>query len=449
VSPACEKISGYSPEELQARPQLLHEMVHPDDRARWDEHAHAARSDGTPAALEFRVLTKAGHPRWIRHVCRPIYGEQGAFLGIRGSNTDITPRKRAEEERARLVAALESTAEAICITDVRGAVEYVNQAFERVSGYAKDDALGQPLAAVARPAEAAEELLESAFARARRGDIWSGSFAARRRDGTTYHVEATIAPVRGGAGEVVNLVAVSRDVTERVRLESIAEAVNTMDNIGYIFSGIRHELGNPVNSIKMTLSVLAANLEKYSKDQVREYVDRSMSEIARVEYLLRALKSFNMFETPELRPVSMAEFLERFRQLVAGEFERRGIEVKVILHPEVQCAQTDARALQQVLLNLLTNAADALEGREEPKIVINVFRQPGAVVLRVIDNGRGMNEEQRRNLFKPFHTTKQRGTGLGLIITKKMLSKMGGTIEITSERDAGTIVDIVLPEGAR
>jgi signal transduction histidine kinase len=238
-----------------------------------------------------------------------------------------------------------------------------------------------------------------------------------------------------------------RDITESKRLESIAEAVNTMENIGYIFSGIRHELGNPVNSLKMTLTVLKRNLNTYSKQMVEDYVDRSLKEISRVEYLLKSLKNFSMYESPDLRDTDIDGFIEDFLPLARGELQHRGITIKTDFHREKKWARIDTRALHQVLLNLLSNAADALEGEEAPEIVITTAKTSNLVQILVADNGPGMSEEQRKNVFKPFYTSKQNGTGLGLVIAKKMLAKMNGSIEVESRENLGTRVLLCLPEG--
>ncbi len=109
----------------------------------------------------------------------------------------------------------------------------------------------------------------------------------------------------------------------------------------------------------------------------------------------------------------------------------------------------DAKALQQVLLNIFTNASDALQGRPDPKIAMSVAKAGAMIRMRVEDNGCGIPEDKLQSLFKPFHTTKAHGTGLGLVIVKRTLAKMSGTIEITSRKDIGTIVDIFAPMGGR
>jgi C4-dicarboxylate-specific signal transduction histidine kinase len=172
-----------------------------------------------------------------------------------------------------------------------------------------------------------------------------------------------------------------------------------------------------------------------------------MTEILRIEELLVSLKSFNMFEQPSLQCIDVASFMRKFVALVHEDFSNDGIVIRTILHPEAQSMQVDPRALQQVLLNILTNSADALEGAEDPKIIMHTFKSGEYVIIRIVDNGCGMTEDQHNDLFKPFVTFKPAGTGLGLTIVRKMLSQMNCVLEITSEKNAGTIVDISVPSG--
>ncbi len=238
-----------------------------------------------------------------------------------------------------------------------------------------------------------------------------------------------------------------RDITENARFESIAEAINAMDNITHIFSGVRHELGNPINSIKMTLSVLKKNLERYSQDTIQQYLDRTLTEISRVEYLLKSLKSFSMFENPVIQDVDLFEFMDLFQSLVAGDLEKSRIKIEVALSREARWVSADPRALQQAMLNLIANAAHALDGRDNPTIFINTQKKDDIIWITVRDNGIGIPYDDQQHLFKPFYTTKSHGTGLGLVITKKMLTQMNGRIGIESQEYVGTSVTITIPEG--
>lgn len=356
---------------------------------------------------------------------------------------NVTARRAAEVLAQRLTAAIEQAAESIVILDVAGRVEYVNPAFTAQTGIAAGEILGRRIRSF--PVGPVERQVYREIARALlRGQVWQGTYAAHGRGGAVYQEEATISPVRDAAGRVLDYVAVCRDVTERRRLESIAEAVNMMDSVGYIFSSLRHELGNPVNSIKTALSVLRKNLDQYPPETVESYLDRTLAEVGRVEYLLKALRSFNMHETPRVERLDMGSFLAGFHALVREDFAGKGIAVEIDLPEEVWEALADPRALHQVLLNLLTNAADALAGRQEARIVLRLERTPRRVDLTVVDNGPGIPEAQLAQLFRPFQTGKPHGTGLGLVIVKKLVTQMGGTVEVASEVGTGTEVRVSL-----
>lgn len=354
--------------------------------------------------------------------------------------------KQAEEERVRLAAAAEAAAEAIVITDTRGIIQYVNAAFVKMTGFAKEQTVGSDL-----------HMLDSGnqdvdFYRTlrdtlKRDGVWTGRLMNKKKDGTLYHEDCTYAVIKNPGGGIINYVSIKRDVTERLRLESIAEAVNTMDSIGYIFSGVRHEIGNPINSINMILGILKAKLDVFSKENIREYVDRMAAQLSNIEDLLKSLKNFNMYENQEPRNTQISSFIEKFLPLVKEDFQKKGIAIDTFVDTEAKRAYADPRALQQVLLNILTNASDAMNGRKHPKVTINVSKAGSMIRIRVEDNGCGIPEEKLKDLFKPFYTTKTHGTGLGLVIVKKMLAKMNGAVEITGRKDEGTRVDIFIPEG--
>jgi len=269
----------------------------------------------------------------------------------------------------------------------------------------------------------------------------------RSRNGQEIVLQKLKVPIRNEGAGAAGVLGIVWDITEKVRLESIAEAANTMQNIGYVFSGIRHEIGNPINTIKMSLSILAKMIDTGPRENIKKYLEWTNSEIARVEYLLKTLKNFNMYETPELENVHMNTFMDRFLALVSGDFKKKGIRIGSRMGPDVTYGYVDPRALQQVMLNIVNNAADALEGKENPQIRIEALKSDGFITIRATDNGRGMSEDQQKDLFKPFRTTKAQGTGLGLVIAKKMLAGMKGTIEIKSWKDQGTTVSISIPEG--
>lgn len=375
----------------------------------------------------------------------PIKDDSGVN-GLILSLIDVTERKEAETERAKLVKVVEEATEAIVITDTKGIIKYVNPAFEKITGYEKVASIGRDIHFL-DSGKHDESFFSSIRETLQLSDVWRGTIINRRKDGTLYHEECSISAIRDSSGEIINYVSIKRDVTEKLRLESIAEAVNTMENIGYIFTGIRHEIGNPINSIKMTLSVLKANLEEYTRSTVREYIERAQGELSRIEYLLRNLRAFNMYENPELQSLNISDFMNKLVSLIKDDFKKKGIIVEIEIVPDAKFCYADPRALQQVMLNVFTNASDALYGKENPRISINVSKLYNMIRIQVADNGSGMTEDELMKIFKPFYTTKAHGTGLGLVIARRTLAKMNGIIDIKSQKNVGTKVNIYIPEG--
>jgi signal transduction histidine kinase len=236
-----------------------------------------------------------------------------------------------------------------------------------------------------------------------------------------------------------------RDITEKSRLESIAQAANAMDNIGFIFSGIRHEIGNPLNSLKMALSVLQQSSENIPPEMLKKYIERGLADIGRMEYLLKSLKTFNMYDRVDLKDVHLVEFMDKFISLVERDFHSHGIRVKTEIPLDIAWVRIDERALHQALLNIFNNAAEALKEQEAPEISIRAEDRDQLMWLIISDNGCGIFSEQLKYLFQPFNTSKPNGNGLGLVITRKLLAMMNGDIDIVSEAGRGTEVTIRLP----
>ncbi|CAB5165550.1 hypothetical protein D3OALGB2SA_5726 [Olavius algarvensis associated proteobacterium Delta 3] len=377
--------------------------------------------------------------RWSPHEIEALR----AAAGILGA---AVQQERSREKLSLLATALEQAAYGIVITDTNRLVQYVNPTFEHMTGIDRDHIIGTPYEFF--PGETTPELSnEHIFTRLAQGKPWHTSYTARRSDGSTYEEEITASAVKSANGEAYYYVIARTDITERRRLEAIAEADNLMQNIGYTFSGIRHEIGNPINSVKVAISMLENKLDQFDQNTIQEFLHRCLEEITRVEYLLTALKNFSLHERPEGQRVRLDEFLNGFHSLTSGDFESRGISVAFEDRVGECYGTTDPRALHQVMLNVMTNAADAVEKSDQPSIFIRLERSPGWLQIHVTDNGIGISDKQQEHLFKPFYTTKEKGTGLGLVIARKMLSSMNSTIDVDSRANIGTTVTISIPEG--
>ena len=238
------------------------------------------------------------------------------------------------------------------------------------------------------------------------------------------------------------------DVSDKSRREQIAASAELMSTIDYTFFNLAHELGNPINSIKMTLEVLINNFEEYDDKTKLEYLANLHSEFSRLEGLLKAIKSFNMFEHLSIRPTNVGALLENLLHLLAGEIEKKHIVVRSVLPADQVLASSDPQALQQVLLNLMSNAIDAMAETSDPQVAIHVGQAGRQVLISIKDNGCGIPDHKKKELFLPFFSGKSQGIGLGLSIVKKLLTQMNATIEISSQQNKGTEVRITLPSPA-
>jgi signal transduction histidine kinase len=239
-----------------------------------------------------------------------------------------------------------------------------------------------------------------------------------------------------------------QDITDRHRLAAIDEATEMMNNIGCLFSGIRHEIGNPLNSIKMALAVLQNNISKYSPEEIDVYFNRISGEIIKMEALLKSLKNFSMFETPRTSDIDLAMFFDNLMQLLGADIRAKKVEIRIEIAPDAKRIMVDPRALQHVTMNLFANALDAMAETPEPVLLVRSQSRGNVILLSITDNGCGMSEELSRDAFKPFFTTKPHGTGLGLVISKKMLTQMHCGIELVSEKGLGTTFHLTLPKSA-
>lgn len=235
-----------------------------------------------------------------------------------------------------------------------------------------------------------------------------------------------------------------RDITEQNHLEAVAESVQQMNSLGFIFSAVRHELGNPIHSVKTALSILRSGLDRFSQETVADYLEGIEGEICRAENILRSLKSFSLFGQPESKTIDLISFFSQLKPLIEPDLQARGINLEMEFDQGLPLVSADVQALHQILINLVANAADAVSGEQSPLVQIRVVTGNDQVFVTVEDNGPGVPKHLMPRIFTPFFTTKAQGTGLGLIIVKKMVTEMNGIIWMEPALPRGTRVTFTL-----
>ena len=237
-----------------------------------------------------------------------------------------------------------------------------------------------------------------------------------------------------------------RDVTEKLRMQRAAEGMTVANNLGYTFAGVAHELGNPVNSVKMAATVLRDNAQTFSPEKQHEYLTEILSETNRMQDILRLMQGFIGMASLEPVTCDLAAECRAVVERVGRDATQKGVVVVSAFAARGQVpSRVDPPAFRQVLINLFANAVEAVAGVFGPQVSIDAFLGERAAHVRVSDNGKGIDSAQKERLFFPFYSTRPGGMGFGLVIVKKLVSSMGGTIEVTSAPSVGTSFELLLP----
>lgn len=453
LSPAVSGILEASPEEFYADPGLMFSMLHPGDDAPIE--AAVGRNLSEAQAIEIRLNTPSGRLVWAELSFALRRDAAGVPVALDGVARDVTARKRQEEERAFLLSAVEQMDEVVIITDTAATIVYVNPAFERVTGYSRNEAIGRNprmLSAGQEEIEFYQELWATILA----GRVWTGRFTNRRSDGQAYEEEASISPVRDAEGHIVNFVAVKRDITRELALEGQLLQSQKMEAVGRLAGGVAHDFNNLLTSISGYADLVAAEISP--DDPVHLDIVEIQNAAERAADLTRRLLAFSRKEVVRSRPVDMVVAVSGMSTLLRRMVGPH-VELVTELVPAPLVVLADPSQVEQVLMNLAVNASDAMPDGGVLYISVSkvassesfaadaAARPAGYVRLSVRDTGTGMDEAVASRAFEPFFTTKGtgRGTGLGLATVYGIVEGAGGSVSARSIPGEGSEFEVLLP----
>ncbi|MBU2551433.1 MAG: PAS domain S-box protein [Proteobacteria bacterium] len=267
VSPSVEKVLGYTVEEaigLNVAADLYF------DRKEHEELLNLLKETGSVEGFETRLKKKDGTVIWIAGNLRFHYDAQGRIAGLQGIARDVTSVKLAAETQNRLSTAIEQASELILITDAEGAIQYVNPAFEDVTGYTREEAMGRT-PRILNSGHQGRTFYDNMWAAIKRGEVWKGRLINRKKDGTLYDEFATISPIRDHAGVITNFVALKRDVTREVALEKQLIQSQKMESIGTLAGGIAHDFNNILSGI---IGYTEIGLMKTTDEDLRQSLEK-------------------------------------------------------------------------------------------------------------------------------------------------------------------------------
>ncbi len=457
-NPACQAATGYSLEEVRGK-RFWDLLPRPEEVDSVQRLIGELRAGRFPTYHENYWEAKDGARRLIAWSSTVLLDRRGVVEYIVATGTDITSRKRAEdalrEANETLRAVIETSPLAIVALDLEGRVRSWNRAAESIFGWREEEVLDRQLPIV--PDEDLE-FFRGNMARIRQGETIAGVERQRRRkDGSRVDVEIWTAARRDASGETIGAIAAIADATERRRLEEQFRQSQKMEAVGRLAGGVAHDFNNLLTVITGYSQMILDAMEEENplRGDLQEVLRASESAAALTSQLL----AFSRRQTVQPRVLDLNALvlsLEKMFHRLIGE----QIEMLTELSPRLPPVKADPGQLQQVLMNLVMNARDAIPAGGRISIQTesatlegpHVSGAPGLpagpyVALSVIDTGKGMDEETRRHIFEPFFTTKPRGkgTGLGLSTAYGIIRQSGGDIWVSSEPGSGSLFRIYLP----
>jgi two-component system sensor kinase FixL len=345
------------------------------------------------------------------------------------------------EERWRSL--IDSAVDGIVVIDRHGIIEVFNRAAERMFGYREAEIVGQSVNLL-MPAPYKDEhdgYIASYLRTGQKKIIGIGrEVVGRRRDGSTFPMHLSVGEMRIGSHS--HFTGILHDLTPRLELEARLREQTAMAHLGEMAAVIAHEVKNPLAAVRGAIQIIGGRLPSDSRD--KPVITEIVSRIDALDALLKDLLLFARAPQPRMSSVDLGTLLRLTMAFLAKDPLFAGLDVK--LEGDGQSVQGDAELLRIVFQNLLINAAQALEGRGTLTVTVNGDEHTACV--RIVDEGPGISAEVRRNLFRPFFTTKARGTGLGLPTAKRLVELHGGSIAVESTPGSGTAVTVSLPAAA-
>jgi len=452
------KSSGHRREDVIGRHcfEVTHQEIKPcTQQDEYECKLQEVFNTGNAFSCKHTHIKQDGSSVYMDILLSPLKDADGNVTHVVEAMRDITEMVEAQEELDRLVTAIEQSADTIVITDTKGMIQYANPAFENITGYTIAEAIGQnPRVLQSGKHEIA--FYKEMWEKLTEGNTWVGRFINKKKDGTLYTEEATITPVLDASGKIINYVAVKRDITEKLKLETQYRQAQKEESIGRLAGGIAHDLNNLLTPILGYSELLLGDFGV--GDPRKDSIDEILQAGLRARDLVRQLLAFSRKQTLEYKSVKINAVVSGLEKLLR-RIIREDINISFTLSPEIPDIMADIGQIEQVLMNLTVNASDAMpDGGElgiktdhvyldEEFVSSHAKISKGSyILLSITDTGCGIDLETKNHMFEPFYSTKgEQGTGLGLATVYGIIKQHKGCIDVISEPEQGTEFKIYLP----
>ncbi len=449
VSEGIRDIYRLTPEDVSEDAAKLFTLVHPDDYDNFIAITQESALNLSPITHEFRVKYDDGTVRWLLRKSQPQREADGSILW-HGFTTDITERKNSEDKLRLNNEALKVITQGVLIASYDQSILWANDAFASITGYSQAEILGRNCRFVQGPLTDPQTLKQIRVA-LKSLTPYFGEILNYRKDGTTFWNELAISFVFDTQGQLTNFISTTRDITARKYQEqqdrehlSQLSHVTRLGLMGEMASGIAHEVNQPLTAIA-TYSQVSLNLMKAENPDLIKLADisyKTQQQALRAGQIIRRMREFVKANTKQTACIDLNELINEAANLCLSELKHGNITLSVELQKNLPFVNVDTIQIEQVIINLLRNSADALEScpeNQHRKISIHSLLMPNETIeVRVKDNGPGIDDDQQQKIIMPFYTTKADGMGMGLSISRSIIEAHEGTLRFNSKVGKGT-----------
>ncbi|MGA7801224.1 MAG: ATP-binding protein [Gammaproteobacteria bacterium] len=365
-------------------------------------------------------------------------------------------RERSGALMRKLSGALEQTADAVMIVNREGLIEFINPAFERMTGYSRDEAIGRN-PRILYSGRHGEQFYRRLWGTILRGEVFHDTFINRRRDGRLYYDEKTITPIKDEREAITHFVSTSKDATERMQTEERArqrqmELAHTqrVSAIGAMATSLAHELNQPLASIFNYAKGCIHRLDggDVSAAELMPALEQIAAEANRSGEIIRRIREYLRRGKPLCAQVDINQIVREAADLAVPEARHKDIALRLELTDSLPAVLADAIQIEQVVLNLVRNAIEAIDAAQSPRrevIVCTRLDPAKGAEVTVADTGSGLPDNDLDHLFEPFFSTRANGMGMGLSISRSIIEAHGGRLQAHSNIEGGATFRFSLP----
>ncbi|MCK4889443.1 MAG: PAS domain S-box protein, partial [Candidatus Aminicenantes bacterium] len=447
VSPRVEDLYGYRPDELIGKHLRTTTPVREVSRAIKALNMVLAGKPIRNFEIEQKHKTGRIIPMEINAV--PVY-RSGKIISFQGIMRDITERKRAEEKIRKLSTAVMQSPSVIAITDLKGNLEYVNPKFTELTGYTSKEAIGQN-PRILKSGELPDELYIDLWDTISSGKVWRGEFHNKKKNGESFWEAASISPIFNKQDKIINYIKVAEDITERKQNEEelkqhrehledlVKERTSELEAFTY---SVSHDLRGPLSSIIGFNEIMNERYGNILKGDAKRFCENISSSALNMSQLIEDLLSYSKLSDKKLEIVNvdLNSIIIRIKMDLGNTID--GIGAEIVVRSDMPDVSGNTTLVSQVFLNLINNSIIYRDKKKPLEIEINWSRVDEFIIVRVIDNGIGIDPEFHKKIFKVFQRlnpeSEYSGTGIGLAIVEKSMKIMGGEVRIESESGKGS-----------